>query len=135
MPSLGLLSLSLQACDFVGGLIRVADLEGTIDKECVARALEAVDGVTDVRYSEDEYGYHRFDYSVSGLDNKLLYEVVSDNEVRYWNDYSFLNTTPALEDVEAIRPYLYEIDRSIEIACDISVSGFVVEGCSRMECG
>jgi hypothetical protein len=105
-----------------------------MDEECVLKALEAVDGVVDVRHYEDDYGYHRFNYSVSGIENKLIYENVSDNEVRYWNDYSSLNSTPALEDIETIRPYLYEIDRSVEIACDISISDFVIEGCSRIAC-
>ena len=134
VAGLGLLSTSLQACDFVGGLIRVADLEGTMDEECVLKALEAVDGVVGVRHSEDDYGYHRFDYSVSGIENKLIYEIVSDNEVRYWNDYSLLNSVPALEDIRAIRPYLYEIDRRIEIACDVSISDVVTESCSRIDC-
>jgi hypothetical protein len=135
IAGLWLLLLSLQACDFVGGLIRVADLEGTLDEPCVMKALEAVDGVVGVRHSEDRYGYHRFDYSVSGIENKLIYEVVSADEVRYWNDYSLLNTIPALGDIETIWPYLYEIDRNIEIACDVDISGFLIEGCNRIDCG
>jgi hypothetical protein len=131
---LGALSVCLQACDFVGGLIRVADLEGTLDEECVAKGLEAVEGVAGVRHSEDDYGYHRFHYSVSGIENKLIYEIVGDNEVRYWNDYSLLNTVPTLENIETIRPYLYEIDRSVEVACNIGIQDFVIESCSRIEC-
>jgi len=128
------LSVAVQGCDFVGGLVRVADLDGALNDECVVNALEAVEGVSDVSYAEDEYGYHRFDYSVVGLQNELVYEVVSDDEVRYWNDYTLLNSVPALEDIRAIRPYLYEIDRRIEIACDISISDVVTEGCSRIDC-
>ncbi len=129
-----LLSVSVQGCDFVGGLVRVADLDGSLNDECVINALEAVDGVSNVRYAQDDYGYHRFGYSVAGIENELLYEVVSDDEVRYWNDYTLLNSVPALEDIRTIRPYLYEIDRRIEIACDIGISDVVTEGCSRIDC-
>lgn len=130
----GLLSFCVQGCDFVGGLIRVADLEGTLNDECVLNALEAVDGVVNLTYTEDDYGYHRFEYSVAGIENKLIYEVVADDEVRYWNDYSLLNSVPTLGDIRTMRPYLYEIDRRIEVACDVSISDVMMESCSRVDC-
>jgi len=134
LAGFGLLSFCVQGCDFVGGLVRVAELEGALNDECVLNALQAVDGVSNVRYAEDDYGYHRFEYSVAGIENKLIYEVISDDEVRYWNDYSLLNSVPELEDIRTMRPYLYEIDRGIEVACGVSVSEVMIESCSRIDC-
>lgn len=134
LAGFGLMSFCVQGCDFVGGLIRVADLEGTLNEECVLNALGAVDGISNARYAEDDYGYHRFEYSVAGIENKLIYEVVSADETRYWNDYSLLNSVPDLGDIRAVRPYLYEIDRHIEMTCDVNISDVIIESCSRIDC-
>jgi hypothetical protein len=126
----------LQGCDFTGGLARFAQLEGKpLTRQCVERALESVHGLSDIRYSQPEFykgNRHRFDYVVEGIQNKLLYE--EHNNTHYWNGYSFLNTVPGCEDIEIIRPYLLEIDKSIERECHTTISVHIEEGLSRTAC-
>lgn len=125
---------SLQGCDFQGGLVRYAYFESTLTPQCVKEALENVDGLTNVRYSQPSSKTHRFDYDVEGISNFLQYQTESFNYIRYWNGYFFLNTIPDRKDIDKIHPYLIEIDKSVEKECNINLTKHVEEECSRMKC-
>jgi len=126
--------LILQGCDFQGGLVRYANFQTTLTPECVKEALENVEGLTDIRYSQPSSKAHRFDYNVVAISDFLQYQTESFNYIRYWNGYFFLNTIPDREDIDKIHPYLLDIDKSIEKECEINLASHIEEECSRMKC-
>jgi hypothetical protein len=129
--------LFLYGCDFEGGLIRFARLEGaSLRSECIQKALDSVEGLSDIRYSQPGYyrgKRHRFDYTAAGIENNLIYEGHS-GQTYYWNGYSVLNSIPEREDLHTIRPYLVKIDEAIERECNTQILHYIEEQCSRMDC-
>ena len=127
----------LYGCDFEGGLIRFARLEGApLKSECVQKALDAVEGLSDIRYTQPEYyrgKRHRFDYTATGIKNNLIYERHS-GQTYYWNSYSVLNSIPKRDYLDAIRPYLVKIDKAIEQECNTKILQYIEEHCNRMDC-
>ena len=126
--------INLHGCDFQGGLVRYAYFDSTLNKNCVTKALESVDGLSNITYSQPARHTHHFDYNVEGISNFLEYQISSFNYIRYWNGYFFLNTIPNKEEIDKIYPYLIEIDKSIERECNINLLEHIDEDCSRMKC-
>lgn len=137
LPSLFAITIS-SGCDYVGGLIRHAQLDIRLTPECVRRGLEQAGGVSNVRYRapSEAGGYHRFDYTVAGLDNYVLFEHrFGYGGTRYWNEYSRLNSYPPQSDVDRIRPHLRRIDSSIGRACGMDdLPSHMSEECRHVEC-
>jgi len=129
-------AVAATGCDFVGGLMRHAELDGQLTPECVRRGLEQTEGVSDIRYRAPGVGgrYHRFDYRVANLDNHLLFEL-RYGVTRYWNEYSLLNSSPPQSEVDRIHPHLQRIDASVGHACGIEdLPSHVTEDCRYVEC-
>lgn len=132
-----LVTTMLAGCDFEGGLKRYAKFQGQLTVNCVRRGLEAAEGVSHVRYRQPEScnDYHRFDYRVADLDTYLQFEQGLGGMLRYWNEYSLLNSVPPQEEVDRIRPHLSRIDASVGHACGIeNLPERVSERCYRVEC-
>jgi hypothetical protein len=125
-------------CDYVGGVIRYAELDAQFSPECVRQGLAQTDGVSAIRYRppSEAGGYHRFDYTVAGLNNYLLFEHrFGYGATRYWNEYSRLNSCPPQSEVDRIRPELRRIDASIGRACGMAdLPSRMSEDCRQVEC-
>ena len=127
-------SVYLHGCDFQGGLIRYADFKGSLNRDCVMKALNNIDEISNIKYFQPSRNSHQFDYEINGIRNFVQYQKSSFGYLRYWNGYFELNTVPKKEDLVKIYPYLLKIDKNIEKECKINILKHIDEDCSRMKC-
>lgn len=130
------------------GVTRVAYFESYPSNACVLSSVRAIDGVSNVEYSEEEGGkpltlhgiekpniIHRYWYTYRGINNNFYFVESYDGSVEFHHGYGCLNCYPPQDVVDTIYPFILKLEMQLHDKCEIKdLESGVQEYCNGVEC-
>ena len=135
-------------CDSIHGVSHVLYKAPKPEKTCIEKAILSVPNVSNLKYKKvssgrpitlhglekaDEVNYYFYKYL--GLNGNLYFNVNYKEETTFFHTYIGMNKVPSQNEIDKIRPIMFQIESEIEKQCGlVDFSSKIEERCFSVKC-